>query len=70
MQHLTLTIDGMHCGSCSVSIELLLNNTTGISSAQVNFESKKAEVDFDPSKINTETIIKSIEEVGFKAEVV
>ncbi len=67
MKHITLNIEGMHCGSCSASIELMLGNTGGINSAKVDFNTKKAEIDFDESKITEQGIIQSIEEVGFKA---
>lgn len=69
MKHITLNIEGMHCGSCSTSIELMLGNTDGVHTIKVDFNAKKAEVDFDENKITEQGIIASIEEVGFKASI-
>ena len=59
-----LTIQGMHCSSCALGIEMLLN--TKSIKAKVDFNSKKAEIEFDPSKINIEEIKKEVENAGYK----
>jgi len=69
MKHITLNIEGMHCGSCSTSIELMLSNTSGINSVKVDFNSKKADIDFDETKITEQAVISSIGEVGFQASI-
>ena len=63
-------IEGMHCGACATAIEMFLTNTEGINSAKISFEEKKSEVEYDENKINDEKIIKTIEEAGFKAQVI
>lgn len=65
--HKIYNVEGMHCGACSTGIEMFLSNTDGVTSAKVSFETKKAEVDFDESKISDDGVIKTIEEAGFKA---
>ncbi|KKQ21594.1 hypothetical protein A2999_01490 [Candidatus Wolfebacteria bacterium RIFCSPLOWO2_01_FULL_38_11] len=60
-------IEGMHCGACSTGIEMFLSNTEGVKSAKVSYESKKAEVEYDESRLKDGDIIKTIEEAGFKA---
>ena len=62
----TLKIEGMHCGGCATGLEILLN-TKGIK-AKVDFNSKKAEVEFSPSKISLKEIKKEIENVGYKVK--
>ena len=61
-----LTIQGMHCSSCALGIEMLLN-TKNIK-ADVDFNSKKAEIEFNPNKINIEEIKKEIEKAGYKVD--
>ena len=61
-----LKIEGMHCGGCATGIELLLN-TKGIS-AKVDFDTKKAEVEFDPKSISLKEIEKQIENAGYKVK--
>jgi len=60
-------IEGMHCGACSAGIEMFLSNTEGVISAKVDYNSKKADVEYDDSKIKNTDIIKTVEEAGFKA---
>ena len=60
-------IEGMHCGACSTGIEMFLSNTEGVISAKVDYNSKKAEVEYDDSKLKDSDIIKTVEEAGFKA---
>jgi len=59
-----LTIQGMHCSSCALGVEMLLNAKGA--KGKVDFDSKKAEIEFDPSKINIEEIKKEIEKAGYK----
>ena len=59
-----LKIEGMHCKTCAVGVEMLLG-AEGAKS-KVDFDSKKAEIDFDPSKISIEEIKKEIKKAGYK----
>ncbi|MBI2591444.1 MAG: heavy-metal-associated domain-containing protein [Candidatus Brennerbacteria bacterium] len=63
----TFNIEGMHCGACSTGIQMYLSNTDGIKSVSVDYNSKKAEVEYEEEKIKEADIIKNIEELGFKA---
>ena len=65
-----LNIEGMHCGACAVGIKMLLENTEGVQKADVDYASKKGEVEFDESKIKVENIIKAIEELNYKATII
>lgn len=59
-----LNIEGMHCNSCALGVEMALN-TKGVK-GKVDFNSKKAEIEFDPDKISVEEIKKEIEKIGYK----
>lgn len=67
MEKIELQIEGMHCGSCAVGIQMLTTQIDGISSAQVNYEEKKGVFEFDPAKTNKEAILKVIAELGYTA---
>jgi len=58
----------MHCASCSATIENGLKKEKGIISANVNFASEKAYLEFDPKKIDIVRIQKIIQELGYEAE--
>jgi len=46
-----LPIKGMTCTSCAQSIEKNLKKKKGVHSANVNFASEKAYVEFDPKMV-------------------
>ncbi|MEK7643418.1 MAG: heavy metal-associated domain-containing protein [Patescibacteria group bacterium] len=60
-------IDGMHCGSCAIGIQMVLTATDGVTGANISYEAKSGEVEFDDTKINTESIEKAVSELGYKA---
>lgn len=63
----TFNIEGMHCGACATGIQMYLSNTEGIKSVSVDYDVKKAEVEYDDEKIKEDGIIKIIGELDFKA---
>jgi P-type Cu+ transporter len=65
---LTLAIEGMTCGACAARIERKLNNLDGVT-ASVNYASERARVIFE-RPIPTETVVETVESIGFGAEVV
>ncbi|MBI3273786.1 MAG: heavy-metal-associated domain-containing protein [Candidatus Colwellbacteria bacterium] len=66
MENLHINIEGMHCGSCAVGIQMLLSQTEGVKSAEVSYENKKGTVEFDTAKVTRDEIVKAIEELGYK----
>ena len=67
MEKLELHIEGMHCGSCAVGIQMLTSQMDGVKSAEVSYEGKKGVFEFDPAKVTKEAIVKSIAELGYTA---
>ena len=63
MKKVILTIEGMHCGSCANSLAFMLD-MKGIK-AKVDFNSKKAILEYDPKKIDLKSIKKDIEDIGY-----
>ncbi|MAG91213.1 copper-translocating P-type ATPase [Candidatus Woesearchaeota archaeon] len=60
-----LPIKGMHCASCAVTIEKSLKKVSGVKSANVNFASEKASVEFDPGKVSDNDLEKAVKDVGY-----
>ncbi len=60
-----LPIKGMTCTSCAGSIEKNLKKKKGVHSANVNFASEKAYVEFDPKIISNKDLIGAVREVGY-----
>ena len=62
-----ITISGMHCTSCAKIIETTLEEKEGVTSISVNYDSKKAFLEFDSQKINLDEIKSEIKTAGYKA---
>lgn len=60
-------ITGMHCDSCAALIKETLEETAGVQNADVNFGGKTAVVDFDQKVLQQETIVKTIQDLGYNA---
>ena len=60
-----LDIGGMHCGACATGIQMYLSNTDGVKNVSVNYDAKKAEVEYDDTKINDSGIAKAVSELGY-----
>jgi P-type Cu+ transporter len=61
----TFGVKGMHCASCSATIEKALKKVDGVNSAEVNYGTETAKIDFDESKTNHEELSKHIEHLGY-----
>ncbi len=60
-----MRIEGMHCSSCAVNIDFALEDLDGVSKSQTNFASGKLEIEFNPKKVNLDTIKKVIKKQGY-----
>ncbi|MFO7810525.1 MAG: cation transporter [Candidatus Delongbacteria bacterium] len=67
MKTLDLDIKGMHCASCSSLINITLENLKGVKNPAVNLLTNSASMQIDESAISPETIVKKIEQLGYKA---
>jgi mercuric transport protein len=67
--HVTLAIDGMTCASCGAAIRVTLKKLDGVKDATVNFDDKRANVTYDPSRVTPQKMVKAIEDAGYKARV-
>ncbi len=62
----TIRINGMHCVSCAQTIEKALKKQAGVTSANVNFATEKATVEFDSDKISIEKLGGTIRGTGYE----
>lgn len=60
----------LHCGSCASKIEKGLKKTNGVVYSKANVESKIVTIKYDADKTNEISVTKSIQDLGYKAEVV
>lgn len=65
-----LKITGMTCAGCSNHISTALKSVDGIIEYSVEYPGDLATIPYNPNKINPEAIIKVIEKIGYKAEII
>ncbi|MEK7585599.1 MAG: heavy-metal-associated domain-containing protein [Patescibacteria group bacterium] len=68
MEKLEMKIEGMHCGACATGIQMITSGLDGVDSVFVDYNGKKGNWEFDPTKVKKEDIQKAIAELGYKAE--
>ncbi|KAL8158989.1 hypothetical protein V2J09_000526 [Rumex salicifolius] len=65
-----LSVTGMTCSACAVSIESAVRRLPGILEAAVDVLGGRAQVTFYPTMVNEENIREAIEDAGFDAELI
>ncbi len=60
---ITLSVPGMYCEVCPITVRKALEKVPGVSRVNVSFEKKEAVVTFDDAK----TSIKALEDATFEA---
>jgi P-type Cu+ transporter len=64
-----LDLIGMTCAACATRIEKGLNKLEGVTKATVNLALESASVEYNPSQVNPQDIIKKVEKIGYQAKV-
>ncbi len=63
-KEVTLKVDGMTCGMCSLTIKTALKKLDGVAGAEVSYKDKEAKVWYEESEVTVDEIIKAIENAG------
>ncbi len=67
MKKTNLKITGMHCASCATILNKALNKETGVKSANVNFSTEKAAIEFNPKITDEKKLMQTIKSKGFSS---
>ena len=65
----TLSVPGMDCPVCPITVKKALTGVGGVTKADVNFDKRQAIVTFDDAKTNVETLTKATKDAGYPATV-
>ena len=65
MKKIKLTIEGMHCASCSSNIERSLKKVNGIKNVSVSLMTRKGIVEAEDS-VSEEDLKKAVARTGYK----
>lgn len=63
-----LELGGMTCAACANRIEKGLSKLPGVTKATVNFALESAHVEYSPSEISLQDMIKKVEQLGYQAK--
>ncbi len=66
-ERIDLSLAGMTCNACARRIERRLTNAEGVQSANVNFATARARVEYDPRATRPARLIETVTEIGFGA---
>lgn len=67
MQTRYFTVTGMSCAACSANVEKAVSRLAGVETVQVNLLTKRMTVSYNTDTLNTDTIIQTIEKIGYGA---
>jgi periplasmic mercuric ion binding protein len=69
VQTVTLSVPGMTCSACPITVKQSLVKVAGVSKADVSFEKKQAVVTFDDAKTNVQTLTNATRDAGYPSTV-
>jgi periplasmic mercuric ion binding protein len=64
-QTVTLSVPGMTCAACPVTVKKALSKVEGVEKIVIHFDQKEAVVTFDDAKTNVEALTKATENAGY-----
>lgn len=68
METITLTAPDISCAHCKSTIEREVGSMSGVGDVQVDVDSKRVQVSFDPAQTSLAAIAERMDEEGYPAE--
>jgi periplasmic mercuric ion binding protein len=68
-QTVTLSVPGMTCAACPITVKKALTRVEGVTKADVSYEKRQAIVTFDDSRASVQKLTKASADAGFAATV-
>ena len=63
-----LKIEGMHCTSCAMSIDMDLEDLDGLQEARTSFAKQETDVVYDEEVVDLPKILQQIKKTGYLAQ--
>ncbi|MCB1173780.1 MAG: heavy metal translocating P-type ATPase [Leptospiraceae bacterium] len=70
LARVVLQISGIHCQSCVILNERLLERIAGVDQVSVQYENGRCEIRFDPDQTALSHLLAQIHSIGYRAEVI
>lgn len=68
-QTVKLSVEGMYCAACPLTVKQALSKVKGVSKTEVSFEKKLAVVTFDDAQTNVQALTKATADAGYASSV-
>ncbi|RAK06468.1 heavy-metal-associated domain-containing protein [Halanaerobium saccharolyticum] len=68
MKKIKLYLEELSCPDCANKVEKVLSKTEGVTEADVHYTTSKANVKYDPAKINPDGLKKAVAKTGYQVE--
>ncbi|BFN28256.1 mercuric transport protein periplasmic component precursor [Pseudomonas sp. SCT] len=68
-QTITLSVPGMTCAACPLTVKKALTKVNGVTGADVSYENREAIVTFDDARTSVEALIKATANAGYPASI-
>ena len=65
----TLSVPGMTCAACPITVKTALSKVAGVEKAEVSFEKREAVVTFDDAKTNADALTKATANAGYPSSI-
>lgn len=65
----TLSVPGMTCEACPITVKKALSKVAGVEKAEVSFEKREAVVTFDDTKTNADALTKATANAGYPSSI-
>jgi mercuric ion binding protein len=69
LRTVTLDVTNMDCAVCPITVRKALEKVPGVTSAKVDFASKRAEVVFDPERASVDALTNATADAGYPSHV-
>lgn len=64
----TLSVPGMYCATCPITVKKALSQVPGVSKIVVSLEKRQAIVSFDDAKANVDALTWATQEAGYPSQ--
>lgn len=69
-QTVTLSVPGMTCAACPITVKQALTKVDGVTKTDVSFERREAIVTFDDAKTNVQALTEATKNAGYPSTAV
>ncbi len=65
MKTVTLSVPGMNCATCPITVKKALGKVDGVARTEVNLEKRTAAVTFDDTRTNLDALMRATGDAGY-----